>query len=248
MKIIISPAKKINDKNDFDYQAQEIYFDEEARDIYNYLKSLTYDNLKVLYNASDKIVSAIYEKLNDLDPLDGYLTAIFAYDGIQYQTMNPSVLEESALAYLNENLFILSALYGALRPFDKIIPYRLEMQAKINHAGYDSLYKYWGNKLYNYIMQDDDILINLASNEYSKAILPYFNETKRVITIAFKEHVNNKYVEKGVYVKMARGAMVRYLAVNKIKTITGIKDFNDMNYQFNKELSNDSLYVFTREG
>lgn len=247
MKIIISPAKKINDKNDFNYAANEIHFKDEATEVYNYLKSLSYEELKSLYNASDKIVTAIYDKLNDLDPLNGYLTAIFAYDGIQYQTMNPSLLEDASLTYLNENLFILSALYGALRPFDKIIPYRLEMQAKINYQDYDSLYKYWNHKLYDYIMQNDEVLINLASNEYSKAIVGYAKD-KHVITIAFKEHVNDKYVEKGVYVKMARGAMVRYLAEHLVHDQEDIKAFNEMNYQFNEALSNANLYVFTREG
>ena len=247
MKIIISPAKKINDKHDFNYQYNEIHFKDEAKELYAYLQSLTYDELKSLYNASDKIVSAIFDKLNDYEVDKGYLTAIFAYDGIQYQTMNPSLLNNDSLEYLNNNLFILSALYGALKPFDKIIPYRLEMQAKIDYQNYNSLYKYWDDKIYNYIMQEDDVLINLASNEYSKVMQSHLKDNHHMITIAFKEHVHNKYVEKGVYVKMARGAMVRYLAENLINDIEDIKAFNEMNYQFNIELSNENLYVFSRE-
>ena len=246
MKIIISPAKQINDHNDFNLKSSTPHFINEANNLYQYLKSLDYINLKGVMNASDKICCQVMDNLKRYDINNAYINALMAYDGIQYKMMQPSIMDEDALEYLNKHLYIVSGLYGLLKPFDLIIPYRLEMQSKLNFKHYPNLYKYWGDKLYQYIFKDDDVLINLASNEYAKAIIPYKQNKHTIINVYFYEETDNGLKEKGVYVKMARGMMVQYLALNKIDQLEKIKTFNELNYQYRDDLSNDTNYIFTR--
>ena len=125
MKIIISPAKRISAQNDFTFLNTLPKHQDRAVHLYEILKKLTKDELKAVYKASDAIVTKSYDDLHNFDINKGFLHALLAYDGIQYQAMAPSVLDEDALTYLNEHLRILSGLYGALSPFDLIIPYAI---------------------------------------------------------------------------------------------------------------------------
>ena len=136
------------------------------------------------------------------------------------------------------NMNILSGLYGVLKPFDGIIRYRLEMQS------FD-LYDFWKDKIYKEVK--DDVIINLASKEYSKCIEKYLNESDRYITITFCELLNGKLVTKGTYAKMARGEMVRFMAENDIENPDDIKKFDRLGYIFRSDLSSDSKYVFERK-
>lgn len=242
MKIIISPAKKITDQNDFEYQSSYPLYLKEASVLYDHLKSLDLLKLKELYKTSMAITEKMYQTIRNTDITRPYLTALFAYDGIQYKYMAPDVMNDDELAYLNEHLYILSGLYGALRPFDLIVPYRLEMGSKLSINDHKDLYDYWHDL---YKLFKDELLINLASDEYSKAVTPYLNN---VINIRFKERSGNKLLEKGVYVKVARGAMVRYMAVNKISDPITLKGFKELGYEFSDELSDDKEYIFVREG
>lgn len=242
MKIIISPAKKITDQNDFEYQSSYPLYLKEASVLYDHLKSLDLLKLKELYKTSMAITEKMYQTIRNADITRPYLTALFAYDGIQYKYMAPDVMNDDELAYLNEHLYILSGLYGALRPFDLIVPYRLEMGNKLSINDHKDLYDYWHDL---YKLFKDELLINLASDEYSKAVTPYLNN---VINIRFKEKSGNKLLEKGVYVKVARGAMVRYMAVNKISDPITLKGFKELGYEFSDELSDDKEYIFVREG
>ena len=247
MKIIISPAKQINDLNDFHFKSSTPHFINKANNLYQYLKSLDYANLKTIMNASDKICHSVINNLNRYDIQSGYINALMAYDGIQYKMMQPSIMDEDTLEYLNNHLYIVSGLYGLLKPFDLIIPYRLEMQSKIDFNSHHNLYSYWGNELYQHIFKDDDILINLASNEYAKAITPYKQDKHTIINVYFYELCDGNLKEKGVYVKMARGMMVQYIALNKLDHPDQLKAFNELNYKYRDDLSSDINYVFVRE-
>lgn len=242
-KIIISPAKKITDKNDFPHPYSSLLFAKEAKFLHQYLKELNFAELKKVYRASDKIIAEMTAVNKAFECDKGFLHALFAYDGIQYKTMAPGVMNDSALHYLADHLFIVSGLYGLLRPFDPIIPYRLEMQSKIDCSGYNNLYDFWGDKLA--LVLKDDLIINLASDEYARAIVPHADK-KQVLSINFKEYDKGKLVEKGVYVKMARGAMTSYLANGQIDDLELIKEFNDLNYRFDPFLSDEHNFIFTR--
>ena len=139
--------------------------------------------------------------------------ALLAYDGIQYQYMAPQLFTAEQFAYVEAHLRILSGLYGVLRPFDGVTPYRLEMGARLKTSFCKSLYDFWGDGLYRALTADGtDTLVNLASEEYAKAVRPWVSPPVRWIHVVFGELNGEKLVEKGGYVKMARGEMVRFLA------------------------------------
>ena len=154
---------------------------------------------------------------------------------------------EAELRYVEEKLRILSGFYGVLRPMDAVTPYRLEMQAKAAVAGHKNLYAFWGDKLYRAVRDESAVIINLASKEYSKAIEAYLQPEDRYITCVFGELLGGKVVQKGVYAKMARGEMVRYLAEIGAEQPEELKGFSRSGYVFREELSTETNYVFARE-
>ncbi len=131
IKIIISPAKKMNVADDFPVEVTRPKFLEDARQLMDHLKGLTYEEQKRLWQCNDKIAGENAARLRDMDLTRRLSPAVIAYEGIQYQTMAPAVMEQKALDYLGEHLYILSGFYGLLRAFDGVTPYRLEMQAKL---------------------------------------------------------------------------------------------------------------------
>ena len=238
MKIIISPAKKMCLSEDHDFSLTQPTFQSEHDELLSRLLNKTKDELLDLYHCSTKTLEPVWQNLQLQK--DGITLpkspALLCYEGIAFQYMAPGVFSNDQWDYVNEHLRILSAMYGVLRPLDGIEPYRLEMQQKLD----GSLYEFWGSKLVEQL--NDDTIINLASKEYSKAISTY----QKLIDIRFFELDQGKYKEKGVYAKMARGAMVRWLAQNQIEDPLQLQQFNEMNYRFDPESSNDHLYVFVR--
>ncbi len=170
--------------------------------------------------------------------------AVIAYEGLQYQHMAPKVLTTRAHSYLSDHLRILSGFYGVLKPFDGVTPYRLEMQAKLSVNDCKDLYDFWGDRLYHSLVDDDRIILNLASKEYSQCIEKYITPKDRFITIEFGELVEGKVKQKGTISKMARGDMVRFMAENNISDLNGLKDFQELGFAYSKELSSNSKYVF----
>lgn len=175
------------------------------------------------------------------------MPAVVAFDGIQYQYLGADVLEQGALDYLQENLRIESALYGLLRPFDGVVPYRLEMQAGMVGFKDYSLYHFWGSDLYQELYQDDDCVINLASKEYSKAIAPYVNDKQQFISVFFLEKRKDKWRQIATHSKMARGAMMRFAAQNQIEDVTQLTEFNDFGFKFSQADSNKTILTFKKE-
>ena len=111
--------------------------------------------------------------------------ALLSYEGIQYQYMAPNVFSREAWDYVQKNLRILSGLYGVLKPLDGVVPYRLEMQAKVRLGGKRNLYDFWGCKLYEQVIDQSRTIINLASKEYSKCVEPYLQPEDRFITVSY---------------------------------------------------------------
>ena len=247
LKILISPAKKMNIDSDGFQGVSVPYFIEKAEFLRNILKSMSYEELKKLWKCNDKIATINFERLKNMDSKNALTPAILSYDGIQYKYIAPNVFTYDQLNYINERLIILSGLYGMLRPFDGVIPYRLEMQAKVTIGNTRNLYDYWGDMLYKSIIDDSQIIINLASKEYSKCIEKYLTPKDKYITISFCEQAGNKLVTKGTYAKMARGEMVRFMAENDIENPDDIKKFDRLGYIFRSDLSSDSKYVFERK-
>lgn len=172
--------------------------------------------------------------------------AVISYEGLQYQHIAPGVFTAEALSYIGEHLRILSGFYGLLRPFDGVTPYRLEMQAVLSVNGYKDLYDFWGGRLHKKLEEDDGIIINLASKEYSRCIEKYITPDERFITVEFGELADGKVKQKGTLAKMARGEMVRFLAENAVCEPEGIKEFHELGFSYRKELSEAGRYVFIK--
>ena len=244
MKIIISPAKKMQRKEEEVFEITRPVFYREACCLREQMKQMEFEDLKVLWSCNEKIARENQERLR-LYEMDKNLTgAVIAYEGIQYQYMAPQVFTDSQWAYVKEHLRILSGLYGILRPQDGVIPYRLEMQAKLQIGEHKDLYSFWGDRLYRELTREDRTILNLASKEYSKAIEKYLEKDVRYITCIFGEHIQGKIKVKATKAKMARGEMVRWLSENQIEEPEEIKNFHSLNYTFREEYSSEREFVF----
>lgn len=245
MKIIISPAKKMNIDTESGISPTTPVFVKKAEALHGILSKMSYDELKSLWMCSDSIAAPCAETLKKGFRPSPLTPAIFAYDGIQYKYMAPAVFSDRELEYIEEHLVILSGFYGALRAFDGVTPYRLEMQAKPIGC-IPSLYSFWGRNIYDALHEDDEPIIDLASKEYSRAILP-FCQKGEAVSCFFYEQSEGKLREKGTLCKMARGSMVRFMAENGIKSPEGIKDFTGLGFSFSEELSGEEKYVFVKK-
>lgn len=150
---------------------------------------------------------------------------------------------ESVAAHLR----ILSGFYGLLRPFDGVTPCRLEMGAKLAVGGCRDLYEFWGDSLAERLCAESDLIINLASKEYSQVIEKHLPPGTRFLAAVFGEHIGGKTVEKGTMCKMARGEMVRYMAENCIEQPEAMRSFDRLGYRFCPEESDEDTYTFIKE-
>ena len=247
MKIIISPAKQMKINTDLFACNERPVFMDRAEILKDWICSLTYEEQKALWACSDKIARQNAERFANMDLRKDLTPALLSYDGIQYTYMAPAVFEDGQYEYVQEHLRILSGFYGVVRPMDGVVPYRLEMQAKAAAAGSKNLYEFWGDSLYREVRDSSRIIINLASKEYSKCIEKYLEPEDRFITCVFGEPQKGKLVQKGVYAKMARGEMVRFMAGIHAERPEQMKDFNWSGYCYDDDRSSDTEYVFVRD-
>ncbi len=247
MKIIIAPAKIMKiDRDSFPIQSKPQFLDK-TRILERFLKSRSNEQLKDLWHASENVTKQSILQLENMN-LDERLTpAILAFSGIQYQYMAPDLFTQPALDYTQKNLRILSGFYGMLRPFDGVCPYRLELNTKMVGFRDYSLYHFWGSDIAENLFQEDNIVIDLASKQYTRLVKPYLSQGRQLITVDFQELKNGKWKTVGVHAKMARGEMVRYIAEKQIKNPTDLQDFNDFEFQFEPDVSTKDHYVFRTE-
>lgn len=246
MRIIISPAKKMKlDTDSLPWEELPQFLDQ-AEALYQKLQSMDYEALKRLWKCNDQIAQQNVQRLKTLDLRRNLTPALLAYEGIQYRYMAPGVFTREELNYVQTHVRILSGLYGLLRPFDGVIPYRLEMQAKLKVAQAKDLYDYWGGALARQLYDESGCVINLASKEYSLCISRHQKPGTELITCVFGEEEDGRVVEKGTLCKMARGEMVRYLAQVQGEAPEALKGFSRLGYEFAPERSDDSNYVFLR--
>lgn len=247
MRIIISPAKKMNiDTDSLPYQELPAFVTQTEK-LLEQLRQMDMKQLKALWKCSDKLTQASFEQLETINLYQNLTPAILAYDGIQYQYMAPGVLSEQELCYIQEHLRILSGFYGILKPFDGVSPYRLEMQAKLSVEGKKDLYDFWGGQIANVLFEETDTVLNLASQEYSRCVSRYVPENAKLVTCVFGQLIDEKVIEKGTLCKMARGEMVRFLAENSITRLEEVKEFTGQGYCFSKQHSDESHYVFLKQ-
>ena len=233
MKLIISPAKTL----DFETPAKtkkssEPKFEKEVLQLVKKMHGYSQKQLAKMMDLSEKLAKLNYERFEVWSSAP-QKQAILAYMGDVYTGLDAKSFSEKDFDFAQKHLRIISGLYGLLKPLDLIKPYRLEMSTPIG------LYDFWGNKLTKEL--GDDIVINLASSEYSSAVKP-----KNLITANFYEIKNGKSKMIGLFAKKARGMMARYIIQNQITEPEKIKKFTDGGYKFDKGSSNDKTYNFIR--
>ncbi|WP_287826350.1 peroxide stress protein YaaA [Oscillibacter sp.] len=246
MRIIIAPAKRmVVDTDSFAMDSLPQFLEQTER-LKAALQSMSPQDLQALWKCNDAIAKLNIERLAQMDLRRNLTPAIFSYEGIQYRYMAPGVMETAHLDYLREHLRILSGFYGLLRPFDGVTPYRLEMQAKLEVDSCRDLYQFWGDHLAHQLASETDVVLNLASKEYSKAVETHLPKTMQFITCVFGESKDGKVIEKGTKCKMARGQMVRWLAENQIKSPEDLLAFDHLGYQFCRSTSvgNHTAYLW----
>ncbi len=247
MRIILSPAKKMRVVPDHTAPLTQPMYLDTAKRVMAWLREKDDDTLQKLWAVSDKIAALNIARLAEMDLDHPQTPAILAYEGIAYQYMAPAVFEDGHFAYVQDHLRVLSGFYGVVRPLDGVTPYRLEMHSKASIDGAKNLYDFWGDRIYRGVRDDSGVIINLASREYAKAVEPYLTAQDTYITCVFGELSGGKVVQKGVYAKMARGDMVRFMAENAIENPEDIKKYNRMHYRYSEEHSKADRFVFIRE-
>jgi len=254
---LLSPAKTL----DFESEMPELpssmpRFLEESASLVEVMKKMSVQDLEVLMGISTKLAELNAErfrnwKMNYLEP--EARPAIWAFKGGVYQGLAVEEWKDEGFEAAQKSLRILSGLYGVLRPLDLILPYRLEMGKKVTTERGSNLYQFWGTRLTESLNEDlrgdlnenDNALINLASNEYFKAIRTE-NLNAPVITPVFKDWKNGKLKVVSVYAKKARGQMAAWAIQNRLNSPESLKAFAGGGYQYDAALSSETTYTFTR--
>lgn len=252
MKLVLSPAKSL------DYETKlptskttEGCFLAEAERLNKLLKKKSAKSLSKLMHISDNLGQLNYERNQNWElpfTKDNARQAIYAFSGDVYRGLDAYTIDTKKLDKVEDTVRIISGLYGLLKPLDLVQPYRLEMGTKMPVGKNKNLYEFWRKKVtqaLNEELEDDELFLNLASNEYFKAI-----DTKAlkvpVVNVAFKEFKNGNYKIVAIFAKLARGLMTRYIIDTDAKTIEDVKGFNLDNYGFSEALSSENELVFTR--
>jgi len=252
MKLVLSPAKSLDFETKLPTsKTSESLFLSDSERINKLLKKKSAKSLSELMKISDNLAHLNFERNHEWQlpfTKNNARPAVYAFNGDVYRGLDIYSLDVKKLDKLQDTVRILSGLYGVLKPLDLIQPYRLEMGTKFPIGKNKNLYEFWKKKVtqtLNNELEDNELFLNLASNEYFKAI-----DTKGlkvpVIDIDFKELKNGDYKTIGIYAKLARGLMTRYIIDNNAKTLDDIKGFNLENYRFHGQLSKENSLVFTR--
>ena len=248
MRLIISPAKKMNVDTDMLAPLGEPVYLDKTEELLERLRELSFEEAKKLWGCNEKLARMNYERIQDMNLRAGLTPAVLSYEGIQYQYMAPAVFEEHMLSWVQSHLRILSGFYGVLKPMDGLTPYRLEMQARLPVGEAKDLYGFWGGRIYQEVYKESDrTLLNLASKEYSRCVESFLEPEDRFITCVFGEWSGGKIVQKGTYAKMARGEMVRFLAERQAEKPEEAKEFDRLGYRFVSGQSDENTYVFVRQ-
>ena len=254
MIAIISPSKT----QDFSSNGQpeafsQPQFIEQSEMLVKELRKKKTADIKSLMEVSDKIAELNYERYRQFKtpftPEDAK-QALFAFKGDVYTGIDTENYQQGELEFAQDHLRILSGLYGLLRPLDLIQPYRLEMKIKLKNRRGKDLYTFWGNRLTEALNSDfenqpNKVLINLASNEYFKA-LDKKKLKAEIITPVFKEHKNGKYSVIAIFAKKARGMMTDFIIKNKTEEAEELKTFSQDGYEYSEQLSQGNEWVFIR--
>lgn len=252
MKILLSPAKLMSLESEVSWNKSSIpHFISQAETVMDSLKELNPKELENLMSISQNLAEMNRERNLDWKSKPSKkesLSAGLAFRGEVYRGLKADTLDNSAMEYLNKNLFILSGLYGILKPSDRIMLYRLEMGSRLDVKNSKNLYGHWKILLTDYVnskLKKNEILLNLASNEYAKVLDDKKLKSPK-LNVDFLDFKDGNLKKIMVYFKQARGSMAKYCAENNVQTLDEIKLFNEDGYSFDAKLSTDEKLVFVR--
>tara|TARA_B000000532_G_scaffold217256_1_gene189921 strand:+ start:317 stop:1072 length:756 start_codon:yes stop_codon:yes gene_type:complete len=251
MKILISPAKSLDFENNVETSiSSKPIFADQALKINNTIKNLSAPDLSSLMNISPKLSELNWSRNQEFQKIDSKeKEAIFAFNGDVYDGIDANTINTSNHEKLQNSLRILSGLYGILKPFDKIKAHRLEMGTKISINGSKNLYDFWKDNVTKSLVNEvneNDIIVNLASNEYF-SVIDQSLISNTIVNPQFKDFKNGKLKIISFYAKKARGLMTRFLIDNEINSLSDIESFNSSGYMFSQnETSNPLEPVFVR--
>jgi cytoplasmic iron level regulating protein YaaA (DUF328/UPF0246 family) len=249
----LSPAKNLNDQASLTHEQSIPVFEKEAYQLVKDLKKIKKVGLQELMDISVDLAAQNVLRFKQWKKaslqLENALPAVEVFDGEVYRALSVETLDSMKFDTLNNQLRILSGLYGILKPFDLIYPYRLEMGTKFSpKEEQKNLYEFWGDKVTKSLkkeLEKDEVIINLASTEYFKVIRQNLLKN-RIITPIFKEFKNGQFTTVMMYAKHARGAMTRYLIENQLSDIEELKLYDVDGYQYNELQSTKDEWVFIR--
>ena len=252
MKLVLSPAKSLNFESPLPTtQYTESGFLSKSERINKLLKSKSAKSLSKLMSISDALGQLNHQRNQDWQlpfTTDNARPAVYAFNGDVYRGLDAYTIPEDKIEVLQNTVRILSGLYGLLKPTDLMQPYRLEMGTKFPVGANKNLYEFWKKDITNALneeLEDDELFLNLASNEYFKAV-----DTKAlkvpVITANFKEFKNGQYKMISFFAKAARGMMARFIVDTNAKTIDDLKGFNYGGYNFSEPMSSEKELIFIR--
>ena len=246
MKIIFSPSKEMREENIFEnkkIEFTESKFKDKTNILIGLLKEKSLSEIENIMKLKGELLNKTYKDIQDYDKLKS-IPAVSMYCGVSFKELKLEDYSEKCLEYLENNLLILSALYGILLTFDLVKKYRLDMTMSIIDKG---LYNFWKKDINDYIsniLSKDEVLLNLASGEFSKLI---DNKKISMINIDFKEEKDGAYKAVSTYSKKARGQFLNYLIKNQIANLEDIKKIKLDGYSLNKDLSDEKNLIFTRK-
>lgn len=248
LRIITSPAKKMRTIDAPPLPRSEPALLARTRLLLEALRRLSPAEVQELWACSDRLAALNYDRLQRMD-LDRDLTAAaVSYEGIQYRHIAPEVMTDGELAWLDEHLRILSGFYGVLRPLDGVTPYRLEMQARLAVSGAHNLYEFWGPDLYDALAAECDLIVNVASVEYSRAVTPWMRPGgPKVLTCLFCVERAGRLRQPATEAKAARGTFIRWCAERGVEDATGLAAFSERGYRLRADDSDDQTLVFVRD-
>ncbi len=250
MRILLSPSKTQTFELPEPEQFTLPQFLEDSQQLMDILTQQSRAQIGELMQISDALASLNYERFSrfslPFSPQNAR-PAVFAFRGDVYDGLAADTLTAADIDFAQRHLRILSGLYGLLRPLDLIQAYRLEMKTPLDNPRGKNLYAFWGKRLAQQLVQETETVVNLASQEYFKALPTQVLSTVRVITPVFKERKGETYKVIAIYAKKARGQMARYLIRERISDTEGIKGFREGGYAFVEQFSTEDQWVFARD-
>jgi|TARA_A100001011_G_scaffold40974_1_gene38656 cytoplasmic iron level regulating protein YaaA (DUF328/UPF0246 family) len=252
MKVLLSPAKSLDFKSQLPTEKNsDLCFQKEAEYLNSILKRKSPEDLSQLMGVSSKIADLNYERNNDWSlpfTKKNARQAVYAFSGDVYRGLDAYSVEDYKIDFMQNSVRIISGLYGLIKPLDLIQPYRLEMGTKLSFDNNKNLYEYWREKITNQLnleLSKDEPVLNLASNEYFKAVDRKVLKSD-VYSANFKEFKDGNYKTIAIFSKKARGMMTRYIIENNITDISSLKSFNYDGYVYHENLSSDKELIFSR--